>query len=103
MSEEFDKAIKDLLKFLNTERPKMAPYSQVDTKRYCKIVAGGDSSAHCFVVKKNFSNKTVGVVKKGDILAAASWSRPANHPRGQLFDRSSWDKTFEGYGVRYLR
>lgn len=39
-------------------------------------------------------------IKKGDLLAAASWKSPAKHSRGNIIDGSAkWDV----YGVQYLK
>ncbi len=38
----------------------------------------------------------------GDIYKAATWSRPAKHVRGNLFDKKTWSK-FEWTGPQYLK
>jgi len=38
----------------------------------------------------------------GDILKAASWSRPAKHARGNVFDRETWPASCNERGITYL-
>lgn len=59
-------------------------------KRYARIVREG--SVHCFVDLTN-----------GDVLKAASWSKPAKHARGNIFDESNGLKLMGQYGPAYLR
>ena len=64
-------------------------------RRYAKVVADGGSvhcSVHCFVDRDN-----------GDVLKAASWSAPAKHARGNIFDESNGLRLMGPYGPAYLR
>ena len=81
----------------------MAPYAIQETVKYYRIVAQKDRSAHCFVVKEDFSNKTIGSVRSGDLMKPATYTCPAKHPRGNLFDRDSWEEAFTEWGMKYLR
>lgn len=58
-------------------------------KRY-RIVREG--SAHCFVDKTT-----------GDVLKSESWSKPAKHARGNIFDDSNGLGRMGPYGTAYLR
>ena len=63
----------------------------------------GGRSVHCFIVKKGGTTKTLGTLKEGDVLKAATWKQPAKHVRGTIFAED-----FSGYGVtqyggQYLR
>lgn len=59
-------------------------------KKFVKIVSGG--SAYCFVDKTN-----------GDVLKAASWSKPAPHARGNIFNKDNGAGAINIYGANYLR
>ena len=59
-------------------------------------------SVYCFVALKDIETKTLGKVKRGDIHKAATWSAPAKHSRGNVFNRESWS-CCGAYGVAYLR
>ncbi|MCP4116501.1 MAG: hypothetical protein GY737_14035 [Desulfobacteraceae bacterium] len=93
--------INELIAFLNTERPKSAPHEVQTLQRYYRIVT--ERSAYCFVVKRDFENKTVGAVKAGDLMFPKSWSQPAKHPRGNLFNRDTWDGAFGEWSMACLR
>lgn len=93
--------IKELLEFLQTKR-KEGTFTVDELKRYHRIVYD-NRDAYCFVVKEDFRNKTVGTVKAGDLMFPKHWSQPAKHPRGNLFDRNSWDDAFGKNSMTYLR
>lgn len=59
-------------------------------KRYVKVVR--DGGAHCFVE-----------IATGDVLMAASWSKPAKHARGNIFDEHNGLGSMGPYGPAYLR
>lgn len=59
-------------------------------RRYMKVIR--DGSVHCFVDTKN-----------GDVLKAASWSAPAKHARGNIFDTKNGLSWMGEYGPAYLR
>jgi hypothetical protein len=59
--------------------------------RYVKITQNS-GSVFLFVDKVN-----------GDILKAATWSAPARHARGNIFDKASWKNAVTAYGAAYLR
>lgn len=68
--------------FVNPEiyQPRLMIGSQ-----YAKIVDRG--SARGFIVLQDFTTKKGLVLKRGDLLKAASWSAPAmNFVRGNIFD-----------------
>ena len=51
-----------------------------------------DGSVHAFVCKNT-----------GDVLMPASWSKPAKHARGNIFDDSNGLAKMGVYGPAYLR
>ena len=63
--------------------------------KFYKVIKSdsGSRSVHCFVDKQN-----------GDIYKAASWSAPAKHVRGNIFDANfGWNSAVGIYGANYLR
>lgn len=59
-------------------------------RRYIKVVR--DTSAWAFIDKTN-----------GAVLKVASWSAPAKHARGNIFDDFNGLKLIGPYGPAYLR
>ena len=59
-------------------------------RRYIKVVR--DTSAWAFIDKTN-----------GDVLKVASWSKPAKHARGNIFDEHKGLEKIGPYGPAYLR
>lgn len=59
-------------------------------KRWIKITCG--TSIYCFIDPTN-----------GDVLKPESWSRPAKHARGNLFDASGGLERMGPHGPAYLR
>jgi hypothetical protein len=76
---------------------KNGPYTTITTqvgRKYIKLMSntGGQQSVYCFLDMK------------GNIYKAASWSAPAKHVRGSVFDPSfGWGKALNHYGAAYLR
>ena len=64
-------------------------------------MSNGQRSVHSFVAKKDKTTKSLGTVKVGDIMKAASWKQPAKHARGNIFDDPQKALTHDGF-VRYL-
>lgn len=90
----FGEALQRLLDHINTnlvdpEKPRER-VTYVQGPRWTKIVQGGNC-AWAFVDPEN-----------GNIYKSASWSSPAKHVRGNVFDPESWSK-FGPYGPQYLR
>ncbi|MCP3940639.1 MAG: hypothetical protein GY710_04045 [Desulfobacteraceae bacterium] len=96
-----DEKIKELLKFLQVKNPEES-YTVDNLRRYHRII-DDNRAAYCFIVKEDFSNKTVGNVKAGDLMFPKTWSQPARHPRGNLFNRESWGGAFGKNSMTYLR
>ena len=92
---------KELVQWLKANRTKAGPFEFEETRKYFRIV--GQNAAHCFVAKTDSNTKTLGKIKKGDLLKPASFAQPAKHARGNLFDKSSWDKAFTEVGMALLR
>lgn len=59
------------------------------------------SGAYAHVALVDGENKHIGQYKVGDIFMPATWSRPAKHKRGSVFDNPM--KCVGEYGVNYLR
>lgn len=78
---------------------KNSPSANVDVTfseggRYNKVIIStwGSRSVHSFVDRIS-----------GDILKASSWTAPAKHARGNIFDADSGRSALSAYGVKYLR
>ena len=72
-------------------------------RKFIKVVKGsspGQRSVWGFVAKVDGVHKGVPMLK-GDILKAATWSQPAKHSRGSIFD-SEMHKSFSWTGPNYL-
>ena len=67
-------------------------------RKFIKVV--NDNSVWGFVAKVDGVHKGVPMLK-GDILKAATWSQPAKHSRGSIFD-SEMHKSFSWTGPNYL-
>ena len=61
----------------------------------------GQKSVYAFIAMDNFENKKLGQVVQGDIFKPATWSQPAKHKRGTLYDQNTW-VCFGKYSVQYL-
>ena len=65
-------------------------------RRYIRVIRTGaydaGRSAHCFVDLTN-----------GDVLLAGSWTAPARHARGNIFDEHNGLGSMGEYGPAYLR
>ena len=67
-------------------------------RKFIKVVEG--SRVWGFVAKVDGTHKGVPMLK-GDILKAATWSAPAKHSRGSIFDKEM-HKSFSWTGPNYL-
>ena len=67
-------------------------------RKFIKVVH--DNSVWGFVAKVDGVHKGLPMLK-GDILKAATWSQPAKHSRGSIFD-SEMHKSFSWTGPNYL-
>ena len=65
-----------------------------DGPRYIKIVEhiGAQRGVFAFIDKKT-----------GNVLKPESWSKPARHARGNIFDADGGTKYLTPYGPQYLR
>lgn len=59
-------------------------------------------SIYAFIAVTNFENRTLGKIKAGDIHKPASFSQPAKHGRGNLFE-PDYPKCMTPYGITYLK
>jgi hypothetical protein len=59
-------------------------------------------SVYAFIALRDYANQGLGQVKTGQVFRPASWSAPAKHARGDLFNKSTWATCFDEYGVRYM-
>ena len=67
-------------------------------RKFIKVVEG--TRVWGFVAKVDGTHKGLPMLK-GDILKAATWSQPAKHSRGSIFD-SEMHKSFSWTGPNYL-
>jgi len=95
--------MQNLVNWLTEYRPMQKSFIVHNMKRYYRIACKDGNSAFCFVVKEDFETKTLGKMKKGDLLCPATWSNPTRHARGLLFDKSTWNNAFTEYGMKMLR
>lgn len=70
------------LKHFPNQKPPIIMYDLL--QKYVRVMSG--TSAEGFIALHDFENATIGKVKMGDILYAASFMKPARHARGNLFD-----------------
>ena len=59
-------------------------------------------SVLCFIASQDNTTRTIGTVKRGDVMKAASWKVPAKHPRGNIFDDTGLG-CMTWTGARYLK
>jgi hypothetical protein len=65
-------------------------------QRYVRIVVSSEGS-------KTGSAFGFIDITNGDLLKAATWKAPAKNPRGNLYDKSTWGRSHDSYGMAYLR
>ena len=103
----FDDAMDNLLAEIQVNYNKWGASSGIDKtldlslkvgRKFIKVVNG--TSVWGFVAKVDGVHKGVPMLK-GDILKAATWSAPAKHSRGSIFD-SEMHKSFSWTGPNYL-
>lgn len=77
--------------------------------KWCRVVnleeRNGErvmTSVYAFIALQDFSNKSLGTVKCGDIMKPASFKAPAKTARGNVFDENFADCLNE-HGPVYLR
>ena len=92
-----DNIQKDYAKLNMTHRTSLDLSLKVGRK-FIKVVEG--SRVWGFVAKVDGTHKGVPMLK-GDILKAATWSQPAKHSRGSIFDKEM-HKSFSWTGPNYL-
>jgi hypothetical protein len=67
-----------------------------------KAQADGGRYVHSFIVRKGGTTKSLGTVKQGDVMKAATWKQPAKHVRGTIFSDKFEDYGISEYGANYL-
>lgn len=73
--------------------PKLSPPTwQVDRLQKRVRISQPGHGVHCFID-----------IATGDVLKAASWSTPAKHARGNIFDEHNGLNRMGPYGPAYLR
>ena len=105
ITKELENSINELMKHLNdTFGNENREYAVRAGKSYTKIMicSYGQYSAYAFIANNEAVSNSVGHVKQGDILKAASWNKPAKHARGNVFNADSW-KTLSEYSPGYLK
>lgn len=65
-------------------------------QRYARIVVSSEGS-------KTGSAFGFIDITNGDLLKASTWKAPAKIPRGNLYDKSTWGRSHDSYGMAYLR
>ena len=102
----FDEAMDNLLVKIEENYENWGGYSKDNTldlnlmvgRKFIKVVH--NNSVWGFVAKVDGVHKGVPMLK-GDILKAATWSQPAKHSRGSIFDKEM-HKSFSWTGPNYL-
>ena len=103
----FDEAMDTLLVKIQEDYDKWGSRANIDKKmdlslkpgrKFIKVVHS--NSVWGFVAKVDGVHKGVPMLK-GDILKAATWSQPAKHSRGSIFDKEM-HKSFSWTGPNYL-
>ena len=103
----FDEAMDTLLVKIQEDYNKWGSRANIDKKmdlslkpgrKFIKVVH--NNSVWGFVAKVDGVHKGVPMLK-GDILKAATWSAPAKHSRGSIFDKEM-HKSFSWTGPNYL-
>jgi len=103
----FDEAMDTLLVKIQEDYDKWGSRSGIDKKmdlslkpgrKFIKVVHS--NSVWGFVAKVDGVHKGIPMLK-GDILKAATWSQPAKHSRGSIFDKEM-HKSFSWTGPNYL-
>ena len=103
----FDEAMDNLLVKIQEDYDKWGSRSGIDKKmdlslkpgrKFIKVVH--NNSVWGFVAKVDGVHKGLPMLK-GDILKAATWSQPAKHSRGSIFDKEM-HKSFSWTGPNYL-
>ena len=84
------------------------PFPSFDTQagsRYIRVVSCHPDSqdvVFAFIVREDFETKTMGALKKGDVLKPATWKAPAKHARGNIYNTNT-RAYMTPYGPHYLR
>jgi len=103
----FDEAMDNLLAEIQVNYNKWGASSGIDKtldlslkvgRKFIKVVEG--TRVWGFIAKVDGVHKGVPMLK-GDILKAATWSQPAKHSRGSIFDKEM-HKSFSWTGPNYL-
>jgi len=66
-------------------------------------LSGGSRSVYAFIRLTPGENRTLGVMKVGDIHKPASYKIPSKHARGNVFSADFGASCAGVYGVAYLR
>lgn len=71
--------------------------------KWCKIVqiCSTGERVYAFVALQDYTTKTLGSVKTGDIHKPAGWKVPAKHARGSVFGNPR--ECLNYYGPKYLK
>ena len=103
----FDDAMDNLLVKIQEDYDKWGSRSGINKKLDLKLKPGRkfikvveDNRVWGFIAKVDGTHKGLTMLK-GDILKAATWSQPAKHSRGSIFDKEM-HKSFSWKGPNYL-
>ena len=100
--------VEELVKHINEKYPdNLNKFIIQETTKYYKVnMESKDKrldhrSSYAFIPKDDVITKSLSAAK-GSILMAATWSKPAKHARGSIFNKETWTCCGQ-YGVAYLR
>ena len=82
---------------INIDIKEGAKYARIERT----LIANQGRSCYGFLVLENNTTKTLGTVKRGDLLKGAGWAAPAKNVRGNLFNKDNGMDCCDGvFGVR---
>jgi hypothetical protein len=84
-----------------------APTHQADyiSNKWVRVVTierGQSSSVYAFIALQDFSTKSLGNIKTGDIHKAATYKAPAKHARGSVFT-PDFNNCLTEFGIVYMK
>jgi len=98
-----DRLVADYLSAYSMAPPiHRADYISDKWVRVVTVENGRDSSVYAFICLKDYTTKTLGQLKTGDIHKPATFKVAAKHARGNVFD-ADFGKCLTPYGPVYLK
>ena len=75
-------------------------------QKMVKVISAWENKSHCsvwgFVAMVDNTTKSLGIVKAGDVMKAASFNVPAKHARGNILDSTNGTSRLTAHGPSYL-